>query len=44
MEREGISRLLLRVNGLAVLRGVLASSVARDFLEVLDREAPRPVR
>ena len=35
MEREGISRLLLRVNGLAVLRGVLASSVARDFLEVL---------
>src|ERR687898_3160799 len=46
MEREGISRLLLRVNGLAVLRGVLASSVARDFLEVLDllaTEEPDPV-
>jgi uncharacterized protein len=35
MEREEISRLLLRARGIAVLRGVLASSVSKDFLALL---------
>jgi hypothetical protein len=35
MEREEMSRLLLRARGMAVLRGVLASSVSKDFLAVL---------
>jgi uncharacterized protein len=35
MECDGISRLLLRVRGLAVLRGVLDSSAAQDFLALL---------
>ncbi|HEX2183764.1 MAG TPA: ATP-binding protein [Rubrobacteraceae bacterium] len=45
MGREEISRLLLRVRGLAALRGVLASPVARDFLTLLDllaAERPDP--
>jgi predicted AAA+ superfamily ATPase len=45
MEREGISKLLLRVRGLAVLRGVLQSSAARDLLallELLAKERPDP--
>jgi predicted AAA+ superfamily ATPase len=35
MEREEMSRLLLRARGMAVLRGVLASSVSKDFLALL---------
>ncbi len=45
MGREEISRLLLRVRGLAVLRGVLGSPAARDFLtllELLADERPDP--
>jgi uncharacterized protein len=45
MEREEIHRLLLRVRGLAVLRGVLLSPAARDFLallELLAAERPDP--
>jgi predicted AAA+ superfamily ATPase len=45
MEREGISGLLLRVRGLAALRGVLSSSAARDLLallELLTKERPDP--
>ena len=45
MEREGISGLLLRVRGLAVLRGVLLSSATRDLLallELLAKERPDP--
>ncbi len=45
MEREGIRRLLLRVRGLGVLRGVVLSSAARDLLallELLARERPDP--
>ena len=43
MEREEISRLLLRVRGMAALRGVLLSSAAQDFmalLELLSTERP----
>jgi uncharacterized protein len=36
MERDEISRLLLRARGLAVLRGVLDSSAAQDFLALLE--------
>jgi predicted AAA+ superfamily ATPase len=35
MEHEEISRLLLRARGMAVLRGVLTSSVSKDFLALL---------
>ncbi|MBA3473707.1 MAG: ATP-binding protein [Rubrobacter sp.] len=35
MNKERIGHLLLRVRGLAVLRGVLASSAARDFVSLL---------
>jgi predicted AAA+ superfamily ATPase len=35
MEREEMSRLLLRARGMAVLRGVLESSVAKDFMALL---------
>ena len=45
MGREEISRLLLRVRGLAALRGVLGSPAARDFLSLLDllaHERPDP--
>ena len=35
MEREEMSQLLLRARGVAVLRGVLASAVAKDFLALL---------
>ncbi len=43
--QNGLSGGLLRVRGLAVLRGVLDSPVARDFLSLLDllsREGPDP--
>jgi predicted AAA+ superfamily ATPase len=36
MERVEIERLILRVRGLALFRGVLDSAVARDFLGLLD--------
>ena len=36
MERLDITPLLVRVRGLAVLRGVVGSSVARDFLGLLE--------
>jgi uncharacterized protein len=36
MERLDITPLLTRVRGLAVLRGVVGSSVARDLLDLLD--------
>ncbi|HSL00068.1 MAG TPA: ATP-binding protein [Rubrobacteraceae bacterium] len=36
MEREKIDRVSLRARGLAVLRGVLETSAARDFLALLD--------
>src|SRR5947209_6779805 len=36
MDSTELNRLLLRARGLAVLRGVLASSAARDFLELLE--------
>ena len=36
MERLDITPLLVRVRGLAVLRGVVGSSVARDFLDLLE--------
>src|SRR5919112_2625919 len=45
MNRDRIEHLLLRVRGLAVLRGVLASSAARDFvslLGLLSAERPEP--
>src|SRR5215211_7600477 len=45
MEREEISRLLLRARGMGVLRGVLRSSASRDFLallELLAAERPDP--
>jgi uncharacterized protein len=45
MEREEISRRLLRVRGMAALRGVLRSSASRDFLallELLATERPDP--
>jgi predicted AAA+ superfamily ATPase len=45
MEREAITRLSLRARGLAVLRGVLESSAAGDFLALLDllaRDRPEP--
>lgn len=45
MENEASNRLLLRARGLAVLRGVLESAMARDLLsllEILDRRAPDP--
>ena len=45
MEREGINGLLLRVRGLAVLRGVLLSEASRDLLallELLAAERPDP--
>src|SRR5215218_6732132 len=35
MEREEMSRLLLRARGMAVLRGVLAPPVSKDFLALL---------
>ena len=42
MERLAITPLLTRVRGLAVLRGVVGSSVARDFLDLLEQlEAER---
>ncbi len=45
MNNERIRHLLLRARGLAVLRGVLASSATRDFLsllELLATERPEP--
>ena len=36
MERNEISRLLLRAGGMAVLRGVLLSSPSKEFLKVLE--------
>jgi uncharacterized protein len=36
MERLDITPLLVRVRGLAVLRGVVGSSLARDFLDLLE--------
>jgi uncharacterized protein len=36
MERLDITPLLMRVRGLAVLRGVVGSSVARNFLDLLE--------
>jgi predicted AAA+ superfamily ATPase len=43
MERLEIAPLLTRVRGLAVLRGVVGSSSARDFLDLLELlEAERP--
>src|SRR5919112_4519606 len=45
MNSDRIEHLLLRVRGLAVLRGVLASSAARDFvslLRLLSAERPEP--
>ena len=45
MEDGASNRLLLRARGLAVLRGVLESAMARDLLsllEILDRRAPDP--
>jgi len=45
MERESINGLLLRVRGLAVLRGVLLSEASRDLLallELLEAERPEP--
>ena len=45
MEREEIDRLLLRVRGLAVLRGVLTSAASKNFLALLGHlEAGRPDR
>jgi uncharacterized protein len=41
MEREEMSRLLLRARGMAVLRGVLASPVSKDFLALLELLAAR---
>src|SRR5215218_3855771 len=42
MERLDITSLLTRVRALAVLRGVVGSSVARDFLDLLEQlEAER---
>jgi len=41
MEREEMSRLLLRARGMAVLRGVLAPSVSKDFLALLGLLAAR---
>ena len=46
MERDEISRLLLRARGLAALRGVLLSSAAKDLLALLGllaMERPDPV-
>jgi uncharacterized protein len=48
MEREEVSRLLLRARGMAVLRGVLASPVSKHFLALLgllaaDRPDPAAV-
>jgi predicted AAA+ superfamily ATPase len=46
MERNEVSRLLLRARGIAVLRGVLLSSASRDFLallELLAVERPDPM-
>src|SRR5215207_7310370 len=46
MEKEGIERLLLRARGIAVLRGVMGSSAARDFLlllELLAADRPKPM-
>jgi uncharacterized protein len=46
MERNEISRLLLRARGIAVLRGVLLSSASKDFLtllELLAVERPDPM-
>jgi predicted AAA+ superfamily ATPase len=46
MDRAELNRLLLRAQGLAVLRGVLGSSAARDFLALLGllaEERPDPV-
>lgn len=45
MNKERIGHLLLRVRGLAVLRGVLASPAARDFVSLLGllaAERPEP--
>jgi len=42
MEREEISRLLLRARGMAALRGVLQSSASRDFLALLELLVERP--
>ena len=45
MNKDGLKHLLLRVRGLAVLRGVLASSAARDFVSLLGllaAERPEP--
>ncbi|HEV8045188.1 MAG TPA: hypothetical protein VGP38_08415, partial [Rubrobacter sp.] len=45
MENGASGRLLLRARGLAVLRGVLESPMARDLLsllEILDRRQPDP--
>ena len=45
MDKERIGHLLLRVRGLAVLRGVLTSSAARDFVSLLGllaAERPEP--
>jgi uncharacterized protein len=36
MKRDGIDRLPLRARGLAALRGVVDSSAARDFLELME--------
>jgi uncharacterized protein len=41
MEREEMSRLLLRARGMAVLRGVLASPVSKHFLALLGLLAAR---
>ena len=46
MDKGGIEHLLLRARGLAVLRGVLRSPAARDFLALLGlltKESPDPV-
>ena len=45
MNKEGIEHLLLRARGLTVLRGVLGSSAARDFMSLLGllaAERPEP--
>jgi hypothetical protein len=45
MNKDRVGHLLLRVRGLAVLRGVLASSAARDFVSLLGllaAERPEP--